>query len=385
MVNRVTRIALDVDGTLAGYGGIIDKWTIDEFLKTAHAGIVSTRADCHRVASEFGLGYACCAGVDKPSKADCLRDYAQKFPVDGGSLYIADMPYDFQQAMEAGWNFADANHLRLNLGAGGDIHRGFINIDARLLHGIDIVRDLEKDAIPLQFSSEILIKLNVNPLSAPDYIKEYRKIQSKIDVLIKNISEIQGELTKLIETLGTLPRGQQVININGETINIGTLADKIENITNMIKQLNETLTVKQNVTVMLYDHERNELKSTINALASMIGYMLSEIIFDVKRGRWDMFNDALVRRRDALMRNQKALQKIISRLEKQHKASMDMIITRAPQSIQQWLQMLDDASDLLNMMLEIANSPPQLRDPEFSKATYNKMIEFYNKYKSMIG
>jgi len=153
----------------------------------------------------------------------------------------------------------------------------------------------------------------------------------------------------------------------------------------MIKQLNETLTVKQNVTVMLYDHERNELKSTISALASMISYMLSEIIFDVKRGRWDMFNDAIVRRRDALMRNQKALQKIISRLEKQHKASMDMIITRAPQSIQQWLQMLDDASDLLNMMLEIANSPPQLRDPEFSKATYNKMIEFYNKYKSMIG
>jgi 2-methylisocitrate lyase-like PEP mutase family enzyme len=136
---------------------------------------------------------------------------------------------------------------------------------------------------------------------------------------------------------------------------------------------------------MLYDHERKEIKSSISALASMIGFMLSEVVFDVKRGRWDRFNDAIVRRRDALMNNQKALQRIISRLEKQHKSPMDMIITKAPQSLQPWLQMLDDASDLLNMMLEIANSPPQLRDPEFSKATYNKMVEFYNKYKSMLG
>jgi len=223
-----------------------------------------------------------------------------------------------------------------------------------------------------------LRELNVDPLATPELIKDYKQLKA-------NVAKLSNELARVTELLNNIPRGQQVININGETINIGTLADKIENITNMIKQLNETLTVKQNVTVMLYDHERNELKSTISALASMIGYMLSEIIFDVKRGRWDMFNDALVRRRDALMRNQKALQKIISRLEKQHKASMDIIITRAPQSIQQWLQMLDDASDLVNMMLEIANSPPQLRDPEFSKATYNKMVEFYNKYKSMIG
>ncbi len=50
--------------------------------------------------------------------------------------------------MEAGWNFADVNHLRLNLGAGGDVHRGYVNIDVRLLPGIDIVRDLEKDPIP---------------------------------------------------------------------------------------------------------------------------------------------------------------------------------------------------------------------------------------------
>ena len=225
------------------------------------------------------------------------------------------------------------------------------------------------------FIANRLIELGVNPMSAVDYVKEYRK----------NISKLQTELAKVIEMLNSIPKGQQVININGETVNIGMLADKIENITNMIKQLNEMLSVKQNISIMLYDHERKEIKSSISALASMIGFMLSEVVFDVKRGRWDRFNDAIVRRRDALMNNQKALQRIISRLEKQHKSPMDMIITKAPQSLQPWLQMLDDASDLLNMMLEIANSPPQLRDPEFSKATYNKMVEFYNKYKSMLG
>jgi hypothetical protein len=230
----------------------------------------------------------------------------------------------------------------------------------------------------LLYVANRLIELGVNPLSVPDLIKEYRRMQSKVDGIAK-------ELTKVIEVLNSIPKGQQVININGENVNIGMLADKIENITNMIKQLNETLSVKQNISIMLYDHERKEIKSSISALASMIGFILSEVVFDVKRGRWDRFNDAIVRRRDALMNNQKALQRIISRLEKQHKSPMDMIITKAPQSLQPWLQMLDDASDLLNMMLEIANSPPQLRDPEFSKATYNKMVEFYNKYKSMIG
>jgi len=230
----------------------------------------------------------------------------------------------------------------------------------------------------LLYVANRLIELDVNPLSAPDLIKEYRRMQSKVDVIAK-------ELTKVIEVLNSIPKNQQVININGENINIGTLADKIENITNMIKQLNETLSVKQSISIMLYDHERKEIKSSISALASMIGFILSEVVFDVKRGRWDRFNDAIVRRRDALMNNQKALQRIIARLEKQHKSPMDMIITKAPQSLQPWLQMLDDASDLLNMMLEIANSPPQLRDPEFSRATYNKMVEFYNKYKSMLG
>ncbi len=42
-MDRVTRIALDIDGTLKGFGGVIDRETINEFLKTAHVGIVSSR------------------------------------------------------------------------------------------------------------------------------------------------------------------------------------------------------------------------------------------------------------------------------------------------------------------------------------------------------
>lgn len=227
-----------------------------------------------------------------------------------------------------------------------------------------------------------LIKLNVNPLSAPDYIKEYRKIQSKIDALIKNISEIQGELTKLIETLGTLPRGQQVININGETINIGTLADKIENITNMIKQLNESITVKQNVTIAVYSHERNEIKSTVMVLANIVNAILSNSIFSVERGRWTEFDNELVMRRDAIEKLHKSIQKIVARLERQHNSPLEELIPRTTPANRIWLEMLDDASDLINLMLEFVTVPPQLRDNDMRKALYEKMKQYINKYRA---
>ena len=227
-----------------------------------------------------------------------------------------------------------------------------------------------------------LIKLNVNPLSAPDYIKEYRKIQSKIDALIKNISEIQGELTKLIETLGTLPRGQQVININGETINIGTLADKIENITNMIKQLNESIAVKQNVTIAVYSHERNEIKSTVMVLANIVNAILSNSIFSVERGRWTEFDNELVMRRDAIEKLHKSIQKIVARLERQHNSPLEELIPRTTPANRIWLEMLDDASDLINLMLEFVTVPPQLRDNDMRKALYEKMKQYINKYRA---
>jgi len=227
-----------------------------------------------------------------------------------------------------------------------------------------------------------LIKLNVNPLSAPDYIKEYRKIQSKIDTLIKNISEIQGELTKLIETLGNVPKGQQVININGETINIGTLADKIENITNMIKQLNESITVRQNVTIAVYSHERNEIKSTVMVLANIVNAILSNSIFSVERGRWTEFDNELVMRRDAIEKLHKSIQKIVARLERQHNSPLEELIPRATPANRIWLEMLDDASDLINLMLEFVTVPPQLRDNDMRKALYEKMKQYINKYRA---
>ncbi len=229
-----------------------------------------------------------------------------------------------------------------------------------------------------------LINLKINPLSAPDYIKEYRKIQSKIDALIKNISEIQGELTKLIETLGTLPRGQQVININGETINIGTLADKIENITNMIKQLNESIKIKQNVTIAVYSHERNEIKSTVMVLANIVNAILSNSIFSVERGRWTEFDNELVMRRDAIEKLHKSIQKIVARLERQHNSPFEELIPRTTPANRIWLEMLDDASDLINLMLEFVTVPPQLRDNDMRKALYEKMKQYINKYRAYV-
>ena len=149
MPDRVSRIALDIDGTLKDYGGVIDKKSIELFLKHAHVGIVSSRADCHKIAGDLGLGYACCSGVDKPTKTDCLRDYASKYPVPAGSIYIADLESDFKQAKDAGWNYINVNDICVNLGAGGDIQEGCMNIDVRALPGIDYVMDIEKEEIPL--------------------------------------------------------------------------------------------------------------------------------------------------------------------------------------------------------------------------------------------
>lgn len=145
MANRVSRIALDIDGTLSGYGGIIDRETVRMMLETAHVGIVSSRGDCGKIAMDWGLGYWCCSS----DKASCLRDYASKYPVPAGSLYIADMPSDFIHAKNAGWNYVNVNKICVNLGAGNDFKRGCINIDVRVLPNIDIVRDLENNPIPL--------------------------------------------------------------------------------------------------------------------------------------------------------------------------------------------------------------------------------------------
>ncbi len=227
----------------------------------------------------------------------------------------------------------------------------------------------------LLFTANKLIELDVNPLSAPDLIKEYRKMQNKVD-------EIAKELTKVVEVLNSIPKNQQVININGETVNIGTLADKIENITNMIKQLNETLSVKQSVSIAVYSHERNEIKSTVIVLANIVNAILSNTVFEVERGRWTNFDNELIMRRDAIEKIHRNIQKIVSRLEKQHNTPLEELIPRATPANRIWLEMLDDASDLVNLMLEFVTVPPQLRDQDLRKALYEKMKQYLNKYRA---
>jgi len=227
----------------------------------------------------------------------------------------------------------------------------------------------------LLFTANKLIELDVNPLSVPDLIKEYRKMQNKVD-------EIAKELTKVVEVLNSIPKNQQVININGETVNIGTLADKIENITNMIKQLNETLTVKQNISISVYSHERNEIKSTVIVLANIVNAILSNTVFEVERGRWTNFDNELIMRRDAIEKIHKNIQKIVSRLEKQHNTPLEELIPKATPANRIWLEMLDDASDLVNLMLEFVTVPPQLRDQDLRKALYEKMKQYLNKYRA---
>ncbi len=227
----------------------------------------------------------------------------------------------------------------------------------------------------LLFTANKLIELDVNPLSAPDLIKEYRKMQNKVD-------EIAKELTKVVEVLNSIPKNQQVININGETVNIGTLADKIENITNMIKQLNETLSVKQNISIAVYSHERNEIKSTVIVLANIVNAILSNTVFEVERGRWTNFDNELIMRRDAIEKIHRNIQRIVSRLEKQHNTPLEELIPRATPANRIWLEMLDDASDLVNLMLEFVTVPPQLRDQDLRKALYEKMKQYLNKYRA---
>jgi len=227
----------------------------------------------------------------------------------------------------------------------------------------------------LLYTANKLIELDVNPLSAPDLIKEYRRMQSKVDGIAK-------ELTKVTEVLNSIPKSQQVININGETVNIGTLADKIENITNMIKQLNETLTVKQNISISVYSHERNEIKSTVIVLANIVNAVLSNTVFEVERGRWTNFDNELIMRRDAIEKIHRNIQKIVSRLEKQHNTPLEELIPKATPANRIWLEMLDDASDLVNLMLEYVTVPPQLRDSDMRKALYEKMKQYLNKYRA---
>lgn len=58
---RAYAIALDIDGTLEGFGGIINRKSIELMLRHAHVGIVSARSDCEkksRKISDWGMRVA---------------------------------------------------------------------------------------------------------------------------------------------------------------------------------------------------------------------------------------------------------------------------------------------------------------------------------------
>ncbi|MGC9050315.1 class I SAM-dependent methyltransferase [Pyrobaculum sp.] len=144
-------VAFDIDGTLEGFGGVFGRREISLLKRYAEVAVVSARGDCVAIASSFGIQRACCAGLHEPSKEACMRRLASELSPTA-SLYIADLPSDFEQATKAGWNWADANHLKVNLGCGADIRTGYVNVDLRALPGVNVVMDI-LDEWPFPYSS----------------------------------------------------------------------------------------------------------------------------------------------------------------------------------------------------------------------------------------
>lgn len=154
MAARKTLIALDVDGTLAGFGGPIGRETISRLLRFAHVGLVSGRADVHDIARRLGLGFA------GRGKASALAEFADAYPDHLGKAYIADTPQDKVEAEKAGWDFVDANNIKLNLGCGLDLREGYLNVDVREIQGVNLCFDLEANELPFEDGvvAEILLK-----------------------------------------------------------------------------------------------------------------------------------------------------------------------------------------------------------------------------------
>jgi SAM-dependent methyltransferase len=154
MEARKTLVALDIDGVLKGFGGLISKDTIDRLLNFAHVGIVSGRGDAHEIARKLGLGFA------EIGKGTALAKFARTYPNHLGRTYIANTEFDRKEAELHGWNFVNANDIKLNLASGEDIKKGYINTDIREIQGINIVIDHEKYPLPFEdgIVSEIILK-----------------------------------------------------------------------------------------------------------------------------------------------------------------------------------------------------------------------------------
>jgi len=154
MKAKKTLIALNIDGTLREFGGLISKDTIDRLLNFAHVGLVSGRGDTHDIARRLGLGFA------EIGKGTALAKYAREYPDHLGRVYIADTEFDRKEATLHDWNFVNANNIKLNLASGEDVKKGYINTDIREIQGIELVIDHEKYPLPFEdrIVSEILLK-----------------------------------------------------------------------------------------------------------------------------------------------------------------------------------------------------------------------------------
>lgn len=140
-----TIIALDVDGTLKDYGGVISEETIERLKPLTHIGICSSRNDAWEIAKKYGLGFG------ETGKSSCLQHFRELWGKDCvGLLYIGDSKQDEEEARKAGWNFVYVNDIKLNVGSGEDIRFGYINIDIRPVKGTNLILDLEKQDLPFE-------------------------------------------------------------------------------------------------------------------------------------------------------------------------------------------------------------------------------------------
>jgi len=94
--------------------------------------------------------------------------------------------------------------MKLNLGCGKDVKQGYINIDCRKLHGIDIVLDLEREKLPYDDNSidEILAKDIVEHFSfrnVENVLKEWHRVLKPDGLLVIQTPDFEQIASKFYE------------------------------------------------------------------------------------------------------------------------------------------------------------------------------------------
>jgi SAM-dependent methyltransferase len=73
----------------------------------------------------------------------CLSSVSRDYKALGSSMYLTD-----RDVVIRGWNVVNINHACLNVGCGASVFKGCVNIDKRVLRGVDLVVDLEGGYLP---------------------------------------------------------------------------------------------------------------------------------------------------------------------------------------------------------------------------------------------